>query len=153
MIENQEHKLRMSKIRQKDTTIEIKIRKALHARGFRYRLHQKNLPGRPDLVLARYKVVIFVHGCFWHYHQNCKHSKIPATNSEFWKNKLENNAARDLRQREILQEQGWRVLTIWGCALSSDFSSTVEIASNWIKMVGTEETPKEISNASLLLTT
>ena len=105
----------MSGIRGKNTKPELMIRKALHARGFRYRLHCK-LPGKPDLCFPKYRAVIFVHGCFWHAHQGCKYAKTPSTRTEFWTAKLQGNIERDRRATDKLAEMGWRVLNVWECS-------------------------------------
>lgn len=105
----------MSRIKGKDTGPELLIRKAIFARGFRYRLHVSSLPGRPDLVFPRYNAVIFINGCFWHYHR-CRLSKIPATRPDWWEKKLTGNRNRDQRNVGKLLGSGWRVLTIWECA-------------------------------------
>lgn len=106
----------MSGIRGRDTGIELAVRKALHARGFRYRLAVRTLPGRPDIVLPRWHAVILVHGCFWHAH-DCGLYRIPTTRPEFWRAKLEGNSARDARNESALLNAGWRVATVWECAL------------------------------------
>lgn len=106
----------MSGIRGKDTKPEWMVRRGLHFRGFRYRLHAKDLPGKPDLVLPRYKGVIFIHGCFWHGH-DCHLFKWPSTREEFWRLKIEGNVARDARTIDSLIEKGWRVATVWECGL------------------------------------
>lgn len=106
----------MARIRSKDTKPELLIRKALHARGYRFRLHRKDLPGRPDIVLPRYRTVIFVHGCFWHAHANCHLAVMPHSNEAFWAKKLSANRQRDIRNVEDLETMGWRVLIIWECA-------------------------------------
>ena len=106
----------MSGIRGKDTKPEMVIRKTLFARGFRYRLHDKKLPGKPDLVLKKYNSVIFIHGCFWHGH-NCHLFKWPKTNMEFWRNKIQTNMKKDVEIKMELLEMGWRVLVVWECAL------------------------------------
>ncbi|NBF15490.1 DNA mismatch endonuclease Vsr [Pseudomonas sp. Fl4BN2] len=106
----------MSNIRSKNTSPELLIRKALHARGFRYRVHAKNLPGTPDLVLPKYKAVIFVHGCFWHGH-SCRYFKTPQTRQIFWMEKIGKNQVRDRQQLAALQALNWRVLVIWECAV------------------------------------
>lgn len=108
----------MSGIQGKNTKPEISIRKALHARGFRYRIHAKNLPGKPDLVLPKYSAVVFVHGCFWHGH-SCRYFKIPQTRPDFWRDKIEKNRARDKIQESFLSAEGWRVLVVWECAVRS----------------------------------
>lgn len=107
----------MSQISGKDTKPEMMVRKFLHANGFRYRLHVKNLPGIPDLVLPKYNSVIFVHGCFWHAHEGCKYFKLPQTRSDWWKEKLFNNKVRDERHIEKLKEEGWNVIVVWSCEL------------------------------------
>ena len=107
----------MSKIKGKDTKIEVFVRKYLFSEGFRYRLNDKRLPGRPDIVLPKYKTVIFVNGCFWHGHKHCKYSQLPKTNTEFWRQKIEMNIVRDdaaFRQLEALQ---WNVIIVWECEL------------------------------------
>lgn len=106
----------MRAIRNKDTKPELLIRKALHARGYRYRLGGSGLPGHPDIVLPKYKTVIFINGCFWHGH-DCKYFKLPATRTEFWADKIKSNQERDQRSVALLQEQGWSVLTVWECSL------------------------------------
>ena len=106
----------MSQIRAKNTKPEILVRKGLHRKGFRYRLHDKQLPGCPDIVLARYRAVIFVHGCFWHGHE-CHLFKLPATRSDFWQQKITRNKLVDARAQKALQLLGWRVLTVWECSL------------------------------------
>lgn len=108
----------MSNIRSKNTSPELLIRKALHARGFRFRVHAKNLPGTPDLVLPKYKAAVFIHGCFWHGHR-CRYFKVPQTRQEFWLEKIGKNQARDEQQIASLRAQNWRVLTIWECAVRS----------------------------------
>lgn len=116
----------MSRISGKDTKPEMIVRKFLHSNGFRYRLHVKDLPGKPDLVLPKYNTVIFVHGCFWHAHEDCKYFKIPQTRTEWWKEKLYGNKERDERNIEELQEMGWKVIVIWGCELKSDKKKTLK---------------------------
>lgn len=107
----------MSAIRGQDTKPEIQLRKALHAAGLRFRLHRKDLPGRPDLVLPQYGAAVFVHGCFWHRHQGCRFATDPATRPEFWQKKFAGNVERDRRSAIELQRMGWRVATIWECAI------------------------------------
>ncbi|NDV24331.1 very short patch repair endonuclease [Desulfovibrio sp. JC022] len=105
-------------IKSKDTKPEIFIRKGLHRRGYRYRLHRKDLPGTPDLVLPAYKSVIFVHGCFWHMH-SCAYFKLPKSNTEYWTDKLEKNVKRDKRDIDALLDSGWRILIVWECAIKN----------------------------------
>lgn len=107
----------MSHIHSRDTKPEITVRKLLFADGFRYRLNVKDLPGKPDLVLKKYHAVIFINGCFWHGHANCRYAKTPETNAEFWTTKIETNKARDAEVRRRLLADGWRVLTVWTCSL------------------------------------
>ena len=109
----------MAGIRGKDTRPEMLVRRFLHSRGFRYRLHDKKLPGSPDIVLAKYHLAIFVHGCFWHRHPGCRFATTPAQNRDSWIQKFNQNMARDKRQIQCLVDKGWRVLVIWECGLDS----------------------------------
>lgn len=108
----------MSRIQGKNTSPELLVRQGLHALGFRFRIHAKHLPGKPDLVLPKYKASIFIHGCFWHGH-NCRYFRAPQTRPEFWLEKIRNNQARDQRQVAALRALGWRVLIVWECAVRS----------------------------------
>ncbi|HEX6982896.1 MAG TPA: very short patch repair endonuclease [Balneolaceae bacterium] len=110
----------MSQVKGKDTKPEMLVRKFLHSNGFRYRLHVKDLPGKPDLVLPKYNSVIFVHGCFWHVHEGCKYFKLPQTRTEFWREKLYGNKERDEKNIQKLKEDGWNVIVVWECELKSD---------------------------------
>ena len=105
----------MSRIRSKDTSSEMKVRSILHRLGYRYRLHRKDLPGKPDIVLPKYKTIVFVHGCFWHRHQGCKFVYTPKSHIDFWKRKFDENIRRDEKVADELIKLGWRVLTIWEC--------------------------------------
>ncbi|HHX0983490.1 TPA: very short patch repair endonuclease [Pseudomonas aeruginosa] len=107
----------MAGIRGSNTSPEKAIRRLLHRNGFRYRLHQRDLPGRPDLVLPRYRLCIFVHGCFWHRHPGCRFATTPKTRAEFWKTKFDQNVARDTRNRIELLSTGWRVMELWECGI------------------------------------
>ena len=107
----------MSGIRGRDTKPELAIRRHLHAAGYRFRVHDRRLPGCPDLVLPKHRAVIFVHGCFWHHHEQCRFATIPATRAEFWKSKFESNQLRDNRNSETLLRAGWRVAVVWECAV------------------------------------
>ena len=107
----------MSRIRGKNTKPEMLVRKYLFANGFRYRLHSKNLPGKPDIVLPKYKTVIFVHGCFWHGHKDCKYFVVPKTRTDWWLNKINGNKANDAKKEQALEQAGWKVLVVWECAL------------------------------------
>ena len=107
----------MSRIRAKDTKPEMLVRKFLHANGFRYKLHDKTLPGKPDIVLPKYSTVIFVHGCFWHGHTNCKYFKVPKTRTKWWLAKINRNKANDEKAQKALRKEGWKVINIWECSL------------------------------------
>ncbi len=111
--------MRMSRIRSSNTSPEIALRRALHALGLRFRLHRKDLPGKPDIVLPRYKAAVFVHGCFWHRHPGCNVATTPKSNTQFWVDKFDRNVARDARSSELLESQGWRVMVVWECELVS----------------------------------
>jgi DNA mismatch endonuclease (patch repair protein) len=110
----------MSRIRSCDTKPEMLLRSLLHRIGFRFRVHCKELPGRPDIVLPKYHTVIFVHGCFWHQHPGCIEATCPKSNTEYWKTKLEGNVTRDRRNSLALIESGWQVLRFWECELEKD---------------------------------
>ena len=127
----------MSKIRSQDTKPELLVRRHLHARGLRYVLGGAGLPGRPDLVFPRWKVAVFVHGCFWHWHA-CHLSRLPASNRKFWRSKLNNNQTRDAVSLLSLLSAGWRVATIWECSLRGSvalqqLNRKMDTLSNWIK--------------------
>lgn len=126
----------MAAVKNKNTAPELGVRKALFALGFRYRLHGKDLPGTPDLVFPKYKSVIFIHGCFWHGHA-CKAGRLPATNIEFWREKLEGNAERDKKNQEALEKLGWRVKIIASCELKNkrEFRSERQLleVADWIR--------------------
>ncbi len=107
----------MSRIKGKDTKPEMLVRKFLHANGFRYKLHDKKLPGKPDIVLPKYNTVIFVHGCFWHGHTNCKYFKIPQTRTKWWTDKINANKANDSKAIKALKKDGWKIITVWECKL------------------------------------
>ncbi|MFN1215639.1 very short patch repair endonuclease [Chryseobacterium kwangjuense] len=109
----------MSKIKGKDTKPEILVRKFLFKKGLRYRLHDKKLPGKPDLVFPKYKIVIFVHGCFWHGHEGCKYFVIPKTKTEWWLNKINSNKEKDMESVQKLKNEGWKVYIVWECDLKS----------------------------------
>lgn len=107
----------MSKIKSKDTKPEMLVRRFLFSHGFRFRLHRKDLPGNPDIVLPKFKTVIFINGCFWHGHRDCKFSTIPETNRDFWLTKISGNIIRDNESVERLKQSGWKVIVIWQCEL------------------------------------
>lgn len=125
----------MALVGSKDTKPELLIRKGLHALGFRYRLHVKDLPGKPDLVFPRHKAVIQINGCFWHGHA-CPRCRMPNSNTEYWNRKIARNRERDISNRQLLLDEGWRVLTIWECALAGKsklgLNQVIELASAWL---------------------
>lgn len=108
----------MASVGQRDTGPEMRLRRALHQHGLRYRLHDRSLPGSPDLVFPRFRAVVFVHGCFWHVHDGCKFATKPSSRKEFWKEKFEANQKRDRRNYDALAASGWRVLIVWECAIN-----------------------------------
>jgi DNA mismatch endonuclease (patch repair protein) len=115
----------MSRIRARDTGPELRLRSLLHRAGFRFRLHAKKLPGRPDIVLPKYRTAIFVHGCFWHRHSGCRNATTPSTRAEFWQDKFDSNVRRDARNRADLEAVGWTVMTVWECELKADAEEVV----------------------------
>lgn len=110
----------MSRIRGRNTGPELRLRSLLHRAGFRFRLHAKQLPGRPDVVLPKYRTAIFVHGCFWHRHPGCRNTTTPSTRRAFWQEKFDGTVSRDARDRAALENAGWTVLTVWECELKAD---------------------------------
>ena len=110
----------MAAIKSKNTKPEIAVRKMLHALGYRFRLHRKDLPGSPDIVLPKYKTVIFVHGCFWHRHENCKYASTPKTRKEFWETKFKVNVKRDKEIQEKIKNIGWHSVVIWECQIKDE---------------------------------
>jgi DNA mismatch endonuclease, patch repair protein len=126
----------MSQIKGRDTGPELRLRSLLHRAGFRFRLHAKELPGKPDIVLPKYRAAIFVHGCFWHRHDGCRNATMPSTRTEFWKSKFDSNVDRDERNRAALTTAGWTVFTVWECELKSDASGVVEKLSYDIREAG-----------------
>ena len=137
----------MSGIRSKNTRPEMLVRRGLHRMGFRFRLHSSGVPGRPDLVLPRYRAAIYVHGCFWHGH-DCHLFKLPSTRADFWRSKIARNVERDQEVRATSREEGWRRLVIWECALKGkwrlDFDAVLFRAGRWIRG---SETEAEIAGA------
>lgn len=130
----------MANIKSKNTQLEIKIRKALYAKGFRYRINDKKLYGKPDLVLPKYKAVIFMHGCFWHKH-DCHLFKWPQSREQFWKEKITKNVKKDCETLNILQSKGWRVLIVWECSIKGrtriPFDTVINSIEDWIKSEST----------------
>ncbi|MGI9211244.1 MAG: very short patch repair endonuclease [Methylococcaceae bacterium] len=144
VVDSQTRSRMMSGIRGKNTEPEIVVRRALFRAGFRFRLHRKDLPGKPDIVLPGKRVAIFVHGCFWHLHAGCPYVKLPSTRREFWQEKLQGNVERDARVRVALIEMGWRVLILWECLTRNRDAAVMlpEILAQWING---EELAGEIS--------
>lgn len=133
----------MSGIRGKDTKPEMVVRRALFSAGFRFRLHRRDLPGAPDVVLPGRHIVVFVHGCFWHRHMACGLAKLPATNAEFWRSKLNGNVQRDERAVMALRTSGWRVLVVWECATRG--RAAKDLAQQLSKWIGGSASFGEIS--------
>lgn len=117
-IDRQRRSWNMSRIKSKDTRPEKQVRSALHAMGYRFRLHRSKLPGRPDIVLPKYRTVVFVHGCFWHRHRGCKFAYMPKSRVGFWKKKFDENVVRDRTVTRLLRRSGWAVITIWECEVA-----------------------------------
>ena len=123
----------MSAIKSKNTKPEIKVRKILHSMGYRFRLHSKGLPGSPDIVLPKYKTLIFVHGCFWHRHENCKYASTPKTRQEFWNKKFNENINRDKINQENLSSKGWKIIIVWECEIKDKDFDLNRLFKNEIK--------------------
>lgn len=123
----------MSRIKGKDTKIEVEVRKYLFSKGYRFRKNDKRYPGKPDIVLPKYHVAIFVHGCFWHRHEGCKDATIPKTRTEFWLEKFDKNVKNDRIKQEKLRELGWKVIVIWECEIKKDLIKTMEWLEQEIK--------------------
>jgi DNA mismatch endonuclease (patch repair protein) len=124
-ISPEQRSVNMSHIRSKDTSIEIKIRKYLFSQGFRFRKNVRSLPGTPDIVLPKYKAVIFIHGCYWHRHKGCKYATTPKTRTEFWLTKFERTLERDASHIASLESSGWHVYVIWECEIENQFEETM----------------------------
>lgn len=137
----------MARIRSADTKPELVLRKALHAIGYRFRLHVSSLPGCPDIVMRKHRCAIFIHGCFWHGHEGCRNFRIPKTRPEFWSAKIESNRDRDRRAIEALLDAGWRVLVVWECATRSiHVDNLVSVIAAWLQG---PETSAELSSGGL----
>lgn len=134
-VDNSVRSRMMAGIRSTNTRPELVLRKALHAKGFRFRLHSRGIPGRPDIVLRKFGAVIFVHGCFWHQHDGCRHATMPSTRKEFWQRKLCENRARDQLTLARLSEQKMRVAVVWECALRKpeQVASAAFALANWLR--------------------
>lgn len=123
----------MSRIHASDTSIEVKVRRFLFSQGYRYRKNVKDLPGKPDIVLPKYRTVIFVHGCFWHRHDGCKDATMPKTRVEFWQTKFQKNVENDKKHQEELECLGWSVLTLWECDINKRFDETMESVISFLQ--------------------
>lgn len=135
IVDQQTRSRMMSGIRGKNTKPELILRRALHARGFRFRLHSSKVHGRPDIVLPKHRAVVFVHGCFWHRHEGCRYTTNPSTRPDFWQEKFKANVARDSAVRGTLLGDGWRVATVWECALRKPdrIAASAELLSAWLR--------------------
>ncbi len=123
----------MSRIRGKNTKPEMILRSELFKQGLRFRVHLKDLPGKPDIVLPKYKTAIFVHGCFWHYHKDCKEGRIPSTNTKFWKEKFQQNISKDETNIKALRKDKWKVHVVWECEIEKHLERTMKKLLNKIK--------------------
>ncbi len=123
----------MSRIKGKDTKPELLLRSLLHREGFRFRKNLGTLPGKPDIVLLKYRTAIFVHGCFWHRHENCRYATCPGSNKEFWQNKFDGTVKRDQTKKTALEKEGWSVLTVWECELRDNPAAAVDALSASIR--------------------
>ena len=128
----------MSRIKGKDTKIEVEVRKYLFSKGYRFRKNDKRYPGKPDIILPKYHVAIFVHGCFWHRHKGCKDATTPKTRTEFWLEKFDKNVKNDQIKQEKLREGGWKIIVIWECELKKDFIKSMEWLEQEIKYYNIE---------------
>ena len=117
----EERSKNMAAIRAKNTEPELKVRSFLHKSGLRFRLHKKDLPGKPDIVLPRFHTIVFIHGCFWHMHRGCKNAVLPRSNRKFWKEKLLGNVTRDKKYKVMLKKAGWKVIVVWECQIGEGF--------------------------------
>lgn len=129
----------MSQVHGKDTRIEVAVRKYLFNKGFRYRKNVTDLPGKPDIVLPKYRTVIFVHGCFWHRHPFCKNTRLPKSNIDFWQAKFDRNVANDKRHYEELEKLGWNVIVIWECEIKNNFEIDMQRVINDLNTFYMEE--------------
>ena len=124
----------MQQIKAKDTKIEVQVRSWLFSRGFRFRKNDKRYPGKPDIVLPKYKTVVFINGCFWHRHEGCKYATVPKTRVEYWNEKFQRNVKNDLLHKQELESMGWKVITVWECQLKkANFITTMDTLEKMIK--------------------
>jgi DNA mismatch endonuclease (patch repair protein) len=140
IVDQQTRSRMMAGIRGKDTKPELALRRALYARGFRFRLHSNEVLGRPDMILPKFRAAVFVHGCFWHRHAGCRYTTTPATRTEFWRSKFDANVARDYMVREALIQAAWRVVTVWECALrkTDQVVAAAELLAAWLPSDSTQ---------------
>ena len=146
IVDKQTRSRMMSGIRSKNTKPELLVRRLLHQRGFRYRLHDSRLPGKPDLVFPKYGAVIFIHGCFWHGHQ-CRFFRLPGTRTDFWESKISGNRKRDRKTRKVLSDSGWRIAIVWECALRGSEANPQDVTEQlgeWLSDNSTGTTFLEI---------
>lgn len=129
----------MSKIRNKNTRVELIVRKWLFSFGYRFRINDKRYPGTPDIVLPKYRTAIFIHGCFWHHHINCKRANMPKTRKEFWVAKFERNIERDRRKMNLLEQEGWNVIIIWECEIYDNFDERLIRLLSEIRQIDIED--------------
>ena len=125
-ISEEQRSWNMARIRGANTGPELQLRSLLHGAGYRFRLHDPKLPGRPDMILKKYRTVIFVHGCYWHRHPNCPNATTPGTRTKFWQAKFDDTVERDKRKAAELRDHGWRVITVWECELEKDPESVLD---------------------------
>jgi DNA mismatch endonuclease, patch repair protein len=149
IVDKQTRSRMMAGIKGKDTKPELVLRRALHARGFRYRLASKTVPGRPDLVFPKHHAIVFVHGCFWHRHEGCRYTTTPSTRPEFWQAKFDANVARDRSVHDQLLDAGWRVATVWECALRrpEETALAANLLAAWLRSSAAEI---QIGNADVI---
>lgn len=133
VVDQQTRSRMMAGIRGKNTKPELVVRRALHAQGFRYRLHVASLPGRPDIVLPKHRAVVLVHGCFWHRHEGCRFATTPATRSDFWAEKFRRNVERDTKAEEALRALAWRVATLWECDIRNFDAEALRRLTSWLR--------------------
>ena len=142
----------MASVKGKDTKPEMIVRKYLFSKGLRYRLHDKKLPGSPDIVLPKYKTVIFVNGCFWHGHEGCKNYRLPKSNEFYWEQKIRRNKARDIANEFVLQSQGWNVINIWECEIKNIKERLTNLEKLYLEIVinniSSEKTEEQIQIAA-----
>lgn len=129
----------MSKVLAKNNKLEISVRKYLFSKGFRYRKNVEEMPGKPDIVLPKYKTIVFIHGCFWHGHENCDAATLPTSNIDYWTKKIKSNEDRDLRNKQMLRNSGWKIIIVWECEVKSKNRD-----KRFVKLV------QEIQNKSIL---